>query len=157
MSKAFDPYNHFGFLTNRVARLISTYLRPEVQGQGHDMPTSCIGVLADLWRKDGVTQKELGMSIIKNKSSVNKMLATLESEGLVYKADHPEDKRNKLIFLTENGKAMESCITEADQKAESKLLDGISKEDIATAKKVLTILYQNLSTEIQLKQKDEKH
>ena len=153
MSKTFNPYNHFGFLTKRVARLISLYHMLEVERKGYDMPSSCIGVLADLWKNDGVTQKELGMSMIKNKSSVNKMLTTLESEDLIYKQDHPTDKRNKLIFLTENGKAMKEIITNAETESESVLLDGISESDINTAKMVLKVLYENLSKEIQSKSK----
>ena len=124
-------------------------MSPRLIEAGHKAPTSCIGILADLWSKDGVTQKELGMSLIKTKSSINKMLSSLESDGLVYKADHPTDKRNKLIYLTEPGKAMKTTIQQADQISEKELLAGVDPKDIETAKKVLTILYENLTKKIE--------
>lgn len=145
MPNSFDPYDHFAFLTNRVARLIANYLRPTVEAKGHHFPTSCVGILADLWSKDGVTQKELGMSLIKNKSSITKMLIDLEEGGLIYKADHPTDKRNKLIYLTPEGKQMQQIIETADRQTEADLLQGVDPADIATTKRVLSILYENLS------------
>lgn len=73
------------------------------------------------------------------------MLQSLEQDGLIYKQDHPTDKRNKLIFLTEAGRQMQYVIEEAGAATEAALLKGIDPDDIATTKRVLTILYHNLS------------
>lgn len=141
----FDPYDHFGFLTNRVARLIHKVLEPSLEQSGYHFPGSCIGVLADLWATDGVNQKDLGISLIKTKSSINKMLAALEEQGLIVKRDDPADGRSKLIFLTDKGKAMRGFIEEKGSRIDQMLEDTCTDEEIATTKKVLAKMYDELN------------
>jgi len=140
----FNPYNHFGFLTNRVARLIIQSVEPSMEKDGHHFPVSCIGILADLWSKDGVNQKDLGTSLVKTKSSINKMLAALETEGFIIKKDDPTDGRGKLIFLTDKGKEMQFTIEKKGREMEAMLLNDSSKEEIRIAKEVLTKMYKKL-------------
>lgn len=148
MAEKFNPFNHFGFLTHRVARLMDLSVAPTLKEFGYQMPASCIGVLADLWQKDGVTQKELGASIIKTKSSVTKMLSILENEGLIIKKDDPKDKRNRLIFLTQEGKNFRKKLVQKSNKIEKVLLHDVPEEEIQVAKRILKNLYLNLSEEI---------
>lgn len=148
MVKEFNPFNHFGFLTHRVARLIDLEAAPTLKSLGYQMPPSCIGVLADLWQKDGVTQKELGASMIKTKSSVTKMLAILEVEGLIIKKEDPTDKRNRLIFLTKAGHEFREKMELKSANVEKVLLNNVAEKDIQIAKNILKQLYLNLSDEI---------
>jgi len=107
-------------------------------------PASCIGVLADLWATDGVNQRDLGISLIKNKSSINKMLSALQADGMIIKQDDPSDKRGKLIYLTEKGKQMQSYIEQASRQLDEKLLSEVSEEDLKTTKRVLGRYYEML-------------
>ncbi len=140
----FNPYNHFGFLTNRVARLIVKAVEPEMEEEGHDFPASCIGILAELWANDGISQKYLGTALIKNKSSITKMLLALENESLIVKKDDPEDGRSKLIYLTPKGKEMQNTITAKSREMETMLLTDCSKDEIRIAKKVMAEMYEKL-------------
>lgn len=140
----FNPYNHFGFLTNRVGRLISNAVVPELKRHGFDVPPSCIGILGELWVEDGLNQKELGYSIVKTKSSINKMLKRMIEAGLITKRKDKEDKRITRIFLTEKGKQLEKGINAAGLQMESTFLSEHSPKEIETAKIVLTTLYQKL-------------
>lgn len=147
--KTFDPYDHFIFLTNRVGRLLANEAKQLCVIQGYDFPPSCMGVLADLWSEDGVNQKDLGMSLIKSKSSINKMLLSLEEQKLIEKVPNNSDKRNKQIKLTPKGKQMQARMELFNQLSEQEFLSEVNPEELAIAKKVLTILYQNLSKKIQ--------
>lgn len=140
----FNPYSHFGFLTNRVARLISRSAHQSIKDDGYQLPTSCIGVLADLWSQDGVNQKDLGVSLVKTKSSINKMLQDLERDNLITKQDNPSDGRGKLIFLTGKGRSMQTTIENHNAKLDSYLEQSFTVEEIATAKEVLSHLYDHL-------------
>ena len=146
--KKFDPYNHFGFLTNRVSRLMLLLAGPNMKANGQDFPVSCIGILADLWSKDGVTQKELGSSIIKTKSSITKMLEALEEDGMIIKKDDTNDKRKKLIFLTQKGKEFQFHVEERSANIEKKVLAKHTHEEIKIAKEVLKTFYVNIKERI---------
>jgi DNA-binding MarR family transcriptional regulator len=144
----FDPYQYFGFLTNRVSRLLNHLAEAMLRDHGYHFPVSCLGIMADLWSQDGVTQKELGISLIKTKSSITKMLDALAKENLIYKTDHPEDKRNKLIYLTAKGRELQDIVTQQGMLAEKILLSDKTEKNLQTAKSVLKTLYHNLSQEI---------
>lgn len=142
---SFDPFQHFGFLTNRIGRLIGVHTDRIIKEMGYNMPCSCIGILADLWNGDGINQKDLGLSLIKTKSSITKMLEALEQEELILKKNDPADKRNKLIYLTVKGQQFQSKMEKMAKKMEEKLLQEVPLEEIEITKKVLKTLYLNLS------------
>lgn len=142
----FSPYNHLGFLTNRIARLINQHIEPFMLENGYHFPTSCLGILADLWVKDGLQQKELGSSLIKNKSSINKMLHSLEKADMIVKIADSTDHRSKRIFLTERGKKLKNHISEKSQQMDELFLSEIPKEQIEVTKTVLTKMYHSLSS-----------
>jgi len=119
-----------------------------MKAEGYDFPTSCIGILADLWSKDGVTQKELGSSMIKTKSSVTKMLESLEKDGLVEKKNDPLDQRKKLIFLTKKGHQFRSMIENKSSQYQAKIIPNHTPEEIAIAKNVLKTIYINLKEKV---------
>ncbi|WP_235299223.1 MarR family winged helix-turn-helix transcriptional regulator [Portibacter marinus] len=144
----FNPYHHFGFLTHRVARLMDQFMEPMLKSKGYHFPVSCIGILADLWSGDGITQKELGTSMVKTKSSVNKMLEALENHGLVTKKVDPDDKRNKLIFLTAKGHEFRELLEKQSLFYQSKYLQEHSDEEINIAKSVLKSIYLNLKDKV---------
>jgi DNA-binding MarR family transcriptional regulator len=144
----FDPYQHFGFLTHRVSRLMDLLMTPRMKAEGYDFPASCIGIMADLWSKDGVTQKELGSSMIKTKSSVTKMLESLDKASLIEKKDDPSDKRNKLIYLTPKGHDFKALIQEKSSLYQKELMESHSAEELETTKRVLKTIYINLKEKI---------
>ena len=123
-------------------------ITPQMKAEGYDFPTSCIGILADLWSKDGVPQKELGLSMIKNKSSVNKMLDALEKDGLIEKKDDPIDKRKKLIYLTKNGHEVQNLVKDKSRTYREDVQAVHSAEEIKIAKDVLKTIYLNLKEKV---------
>ena len=75
------------------------------------------------------------------------MLAALEEDKLIEKRDDPNDKRSKLIFLTEKGRKMQDEIENTSCKYDDILLGNVSKKDLATTKKVLAQYYELLLNE----------
>jgi DNA-binding MarR family transcriptional regulator len=142
--KVFDPYQHLGFLTNRIGRLLANQMGHTLAESNIHFPTSCIGILADLWAGDGINQKDLGVSLIKTKSSINKMLAALEDAKMIRKENDPNDKRGKLIYLTQHGKEMQTRIEKASLECDEMMSGEISKEEIEITKKVLSKYYERL-------------
>ncbi len=142
--KIFNPYQYFGFLTNRTGRLVQLIITPKLKEEGFDIPASCLGILAELWLKDGLSQKEIGHSIIKTKSSINKMLLPMLEAGLVVKKIDDKDKRTNRIFLTPKGKSLKDRMSNVGKEMEEEFLAEHSAEEIAMAKKVLKTLYKNI-------------
>ncbi len=145
--KPFDPYQHFGFLSNRVGKLINLHVRENILANGYQFPSSCIGILAQLWSQDGINQKDLSISLFKNKSSINKMILALERDQMIIRKEDEQDKRFKKIFLTQRGKDFRKDIEKYNQNLNKQLCNHHSQEDIQQAKEILRTTIELLSKE----------
>jgi len=145
MPKEFNPYNHFGFLTGRVSRLIDYKVETEKTKRRYSFPSSCMGILANLWAQDGIKQQDLADDMVRNKSSITKMILALEKDGLVERKIDKKDKRQKRIYLTKEGKEFKRHIIKKAIKGEKRATAGLKEEEVEIAKKVLQTMYSNLN------------
>lgn len=142
--KNFNPYNNFGYLTTRISRLIQERSKAKLSDLGYNIPCSCLGVLADLINQDGITQKQLGSSLIKTKSSINKMLETLEAYELIKKESGKRDARSKLIYITPTGKDLFNKVVAKDQEFTELLSRKYGKDQVLETKELLNKVYETL-------------
>ncbi|MEL6124195.1 MAG: MarR family transcriptional regulator [Bacteroidota bacterium] len=140
----FDPFRHFEFLTNRIGRLLAKQVGGRCAELGYHFPTSCIGILADLWQRDGIPQKDLAINLVKSKSSITKMLDALEEEAMISRTSSLQDKRSKLIYLTDRGKHFRCVLEASSEEQERKGLTEFSHQEITITKRVLAKMYINL-------------
>ena len=145
MSKQFNPHDHFGFLTGRVSRLIDYKVEAEKAKRMYSFPNSCMGILANLWAQDGIKQQDLADDMIRNKSSITKMILALEKDGLITRQIDEHDKRQKRIYLTKEGKEFKEFIIKKAKKGEKQAIKGLTQKEVITAKKVLQTIYNNLN------------
>jgi DNA-binding MarR family transcriptional regulator len=102
------------------------------------------GVMIHLWKKDGITQQELGISTGRDNPGMTRIIDTMEKSGFVNRKPVKNDRRINLIYLTEMGKQLqEELITQAIKTllAAGK---GIKKSDMEICKSVLRKVYNNL-------------
>jgi DNA-binding MarR family transcriptional regulator len=59
-----------------------------------------------LWKKDGINQQELANLTLKDKASMTYLIDNLTKRNLVKRAEDPDDRRSKLIYLTQRGKQL---------------------------------------------------
>jgi len=145
MSKlTYNPSDSIIFLTNRVGRLLASHIRCENESEEHARMLPYIGILVDLWQKDGVRQQDLAISLIKDKGTIARALSAMESNDLVVRIPDERDKRNKRIYLTNKGKKMQSALKPLADSAIQKASAGISEEDMSVCKSVLQRMYENL-------------
>lgn len=62
-------------------------------------------VLSTLSREEGIPQQILARRTAKGKASLSSLLIHMQLEGYVERRPDPEDRRNKLVYLTPAGRA----------------------------------------------------
>jgi DNA-binding MarR family transcriptional regulator len=67
-------------------------------------------VMGCLWKKDGINQQEITNITVKDKASMTYLIDNLTKRNLVKRQEDVSDRRNKLIFLTEQGKILKNKI-----------------------------------------------
>lgn len=75
-----------------------------------EMTFEMLQVIHWLWQEDGVTQQHLAETALKDKASLTSMLNNLERKGWAVRREDVVDRRNRRIFLTPAGKALEAVI-----------------------------------------------
>ena len=62
-------------------------------------------VLRCLWEEEGITQQVLAERIAKGKAALSNLIANLEKKNYVYRLEDASDRRNKRVYLSEEGAA----------------------------------------------------
>ncbi|MGP1614508.1 MAG: MarR family winged helix-turn-helix transcriptional regulator [Pollutimonas bauzanensis] len=79
---------------------------------------------------DGVQQKELALRVGLRESSLVRLLDILEHSGLIERRADAADRRAKLIFVTDAGRASVAQIREVLARVETDILLGLKDQDI---------------------------
>lgn len=127
MRMAFKKEASAGYLANHMARLFAQGLQQRIGPLG--LSIGQFPVLLELWREDGLTQKELVTRLDLEQATMANTLARMDRDGLIRRKPHPEDGRAQLIWLTEKAKALKEPATEAARAQNALALAGLSNEE----------------------------
>lgn len=86
-------------------------------------------LLAELWKRDGVSQSELIKRLGVQPPTVTGALQRLERAGIVRREPDPENRRISRVYLTEKGRELEGPVQEALADAERNLLANLSSDE----------------------------
>lgn len=94
----------------RVNLAFKQFLQYKFRQHNVDLTFEMLQVLASLWNTDGINQQEIANITVKDKASMTYLIDNLSRRKLVYRQEDEKDRRNKLIFLTPQGKALRQQI-----------------------------------------------
>ena len=100
-------------------------------------------ILGPIWRMEGASQKELGKVTTKDKTSVTRIINSLEEKNLVVRVSDQIDKRVKRVVLTKKGEKLFYDILPVMDKTRREMNKNISESDRKTFKTVLSKLIIN--------------
>ena len=101
-------------------------------------------ILINIYRDEGICQHRLCEEYNLDKSGVGRILKKLEDKNLVVRKSDPEDKRKKLIYLTEKAKDMKDEFKKLLKEIEEQMRQGLTEKEINTVNTLLKQIYNNL-------------
>lgn len=132
-------------LTIRLGRMVTSRMYDKLNKEDQHLMGPHLGVLSDLYQKDGVRQQDLAISSFKDKATITRSLKLLEREELVLRTADPIDKRTKRIYITPKGRKVYQAILPLGQETIAEAKAGIADADLKTCEEVLQKMYDNLS------------
>ena len=90
------------------------------------------------------TQKEIEVFLEVSHPTVVGIVSRMEQNGYVTSFVDGNDKRNKIVKLTEQAEILEMNMEQNILATEKKLLASLSEEDIAHLREMLLVIYKNL-------------
>lgn len=85
-------------------------LQRSVKRHNYGITFEMFQILSILWYEEGVSQQELARRTAKNKASLTSLMSNLEKRGYVRREEATNDRRNKLVYLTESGSALKGKV-----------------------------------------------
>ena len=92
------------------------------------------------------TQKQLEDDFKVSHPTIVGIIARMENNGHVRSYTDCNDRRQKIVEMTEAGNAMEETIHSDIMERDRKLVEGLSEKDIAELNRMLEIIYRNLQS-----------
>lgn len=102
-----------------------------------------IPFLAELFHGDGVPQEELAERLFVDKGRTARALARLELEGLVFRVKNRENRRQKLVYLTDKALLIEGRFFAVLQKSTRRMTRGLSPAEQETALRLFERMIEN--------------
>ena len=116
-----------GYLINHIARLCFKGLHEQIAPLG--LAPAQFMTLLELWREDGLTQKQLVERLDVEQATMANTIARMERDGLIERRPHPEDRRARSIHMTEKAKSLEADATKAAMRVNEDMLTPLTKEE----------------------------
>jgi MarR family transcriptional regulator, organic hydroperoxide resistance regulator len=90
-----------------------------------------------LWRKDGQFGYVLGERLLLDSATITGIIDRLEQGGFIERRVDPNDRRNRLVFLTEKGRSMEKPLCQKMDEMNEEVLSDLDDAGIQQFKKML--------------------
>ena len=140
-----DPEQLLFFLIKRTSKAFRWRLNHSFAKAGYDVTSEQWRVLRCLWHKDGQRQQDLADVAHKDKTSVTRIIDSMEKRDLVVRVSDRLDRRQNLIYLTNKGKRLQEELMQIVQKTSMEAQQGFTSEELDNFRKVLIRLHSNLS------------
>jgi MarR family transcriptional regulator, lower aerobic nicotinate degradation pathway regulator len=130
-----DIEKSIGFLLAKAYQRACAIFKEEFDR--YDLTPQQFGLLAFLWKADGLSQTELAAKSQIDRTTMGGIVDRLEKEGLVERRHHPEDRRAYQVFLTARGKALEDELCPLAVRAQARVNAPLTTEEQATLVRLL--------------------
>lgn len=125
----FSKTHSAGYLANHMARLFASGLHKRIQPLG--LAPAQFMVLLELWQQDGQTQSALTQRLDVEQATMANTLRRMERDGLITRQPSKQDRRARLVCLTDTARGMQDRATKAAQAQNAKALSPLSAAEQA--------------------------
>ena len=143
MKKSYTVETSIGFIIYRTALAMKSALQRTLKERGFDITPEQFGILHVLREEEGLSQREIGNILFKDKPNVSRMLDALERKRLIFR--QPTDRRRYSIFLTEEGKKLIEGSFPIGLQLIEKAINGLLARETESLEGMLNKIYENVS------------
>ena len=133
-----------GHLTSNASRAILKRINQELSRQEIPITSEQFSVLVHVWDQNGQPQYVLVDKLYKDKTTMARLVASLEALGLIVRSPVQKDAREKNVFLTEQGRSIMAKVTDLVHEILVSAQKGIDEHDLKICKEVLKQFHKNL-------------
>ncbi|MDD1501822.1 MULTISPECIES: MarR family winged helix-turn-helix transcriptional regulator [unclassified Lysinibacillus] len=133
--------NSFGFLSFKLGEALEENLEKYIS-EKYQMKSREVGIMIAVKEKK-LSQIQIGQILKLDKNSVRFFIDGLEERNYVYREKNPENRRENLICLTEQGRDLAEELSKTLSISENEVLNVLSLEEKELLKSILKKVYEN--------------
>ncbi len=138
----FELDNCIAFITNTVSKKIAEAFEKKLTD--YKITRTQWIALYFINKNKMITQRELSDKLSLKEPTVARLLDKMEYWGWLVRISSEQDKRKKLLRLTQQGKKIEAEISIVAEQFRDDLIKGISNKDLAIYDSVLNRMLKNI-------------
>jgi DNA-binding MarR family transcriptional regulator len=138
-----DPENSIGYLARILFRSFSGLL--ERRTLQHGVSAGQWRFLRQLWREDGITQRELSRRVSMREPTTVVALNGLEKAGFIERRKMDQDRRKTYIFLTPQARELELILAPENAALHEIATRGMSDRDVELLQQLMRQVIHNLA------------
>ena len=139
----FDIEQTIGFSLHHSSYIFKSAIKQAFRQAGFDLTPEEF-VALNLIGKSGLEQGELVKRSLKDKTNITRLLDRLQKKNLVLRQEHHKSGRQQYISLTSEGEQLCQTLLPLVQKMIAKATEGVSKQELDNARRVLNQISHNL-------------
>lgn len=134
-----------GYYIKRISDYVETDANRELEQYG--LTCSQARVLSFLLRRRGkmTIQKDIEDFFEIKHPTVIGIIQRMEAKGFVESAIDPDDKRQRIITVTDSAVELEKKLNKHSAEAEKRMVEGLSPDEVSDLKRLLYAVYKNIS------------
>ena len=136
-----------GHLATQFSKATLRRINQDLQAGGYPITSEQWTALVHIWNQGGLTQQELGERLMKDKTNIARLAASLERLGYITRQPGQTDRREKTLRLTQLGQQAMPGIAALVQRVLADAYAGIDEHELALCRRVLVRARQNLDTD----------
>jgi DNA-binding MarR family transcriptional regulator len=125
---------------------VRQYIQLKIKEQGINITFEMLEVMASLWKKDGINQQELADLTFRDKSSMTYLLDNLVKREMVKRVADAKDRRNKLVYLTKDGKNLKEQLNPWVAEVYAMASEDVEAKDLQNGLTLLNKMIGNLKS-----------
>lgn len=133
--------NSFGFLSFKLAEALEENLEQYISDK-FQMKSREVGIMMAV-KDQKLSQVQIGQILKLDKNSVRFFIDGLEERKYVYREKNPENRRENLICLTEQGENLAEELMKSLAISENEVLNVLSVEEKEQLKSIMKKVYEN--------------
>ena len=140
-----DPLeNVLGRVIGLAAQAMKLLVDNNLAAAKFDLRLEHIILLRTIFENEGINQQEITLFMLRDKTAITRLIDHLEKKNLVLRVPDKQDRRQNMIYLTNEAKELFPRFVKIAKKTEKEATEGIPAKDIQICKNVLKQVRKNL-------------
>jgi DNA-binding MarR family transcriptional regulator len=137
----------FGRSINELRMVFRKYMQGKIRSLELHLTFEMLEVMLCLWRQDGVNQQVIADITLRDKSAMTYLVDNLMKRKMIRREEDARDRRNKLIFLTPEGRQLQQTLQPWVSEMYEKATANMDAASLVAGKEMIEQMIRNLGLE----------